>query len=129
MLAGFRSPNYKEAGGQFLAAIAGPNLTADVQERIKASFLNTPQHVIVSAMEGMADDSIWGEDKLNVPVLAIMAKLPFYPPDLEQRYRALAPNMDFQMWPGVGHMIMMEKPKEFNEAVLAFLDNKRLLNQ
>ncbi|MGH9932013.1 MAG: alpha/beta fold hydrolase [Pyrinomonadaceae bacterium] len=127
MIAGFRSPNYREAGAQFLASIAGPSLSSEAKERISASFLNTPQHVLVSAMEGMADGSIWGEDKINVPVLAIMAKLPFYPPDLEQRYRALAPNMDFQMWPGVGHMIMMEKPKEFNEAVLAFLDKKTLL--
>src|SRR5207245_4852032 len=127
LIAGFRGANYREAVRQMLAAISGPNLSADARERIKASSLNTPQYVIVSAMEGMADASIWGEDKINVPVLAIMAKNPFYGPDLEQRYRTIAPNLDFQMWDGVGHFIMMEKPKDFNEAVLAFLDKNRLL--
>ncbi len=127
LLAGFRGPNYRDAVGQMLTAISGPNLSADATARIKASSLNTPQHVIVSAMEGMADPSIWGEDKINVPVLAIMAKNPFYPPNVEESFRSIAPNMEFQMWEGVGHFIMMEKPKEFNAAVLQFLDKNKLL--
>jgi len=131
LLAGFRGPNYKETGAQMFAAMMGPNLSTEAQERIRASFLNTPQYVIVSAMEGMADasSSIWGEDKINVPVLAILAKSPFYPPNIEQLYRGIAPNMEFHMWEGVGHFIMMEKPKEFDEAVLAFLDRNKLLKK
>jgi pimeloyl-ACP methyl ester carboxylesterase len=128
-IAGFRGPNYKVAGGQMFAAMKGPLLSAEDQERIKASFLNTPQSVLVSAMEGMADDSIWGADKINVPVLAIMAKSPFYPADIEQSFRGIAPNLDFQMWEGVGHFLMMEKPKQFNDAVIAFLDKNALLKK
>ena len=128
-IAGFRGPNYKEAGKQMFAGMAGPNLSAELKERIQASFLNTPQHVIVSAMEGMAEDSIWGQDKINVPVLAILAKSPFWPADTEQFYRSVAPNLDFQMFDGVGHFLMMEKPKEFNEAVIAFLDKNSLLKK
>jgi pimeloyl-ACP methyl ester carboxylesterase len=128
-IAGFRGPNYKEAGKQMFAGMAGPNLSAELKERIQASFLNTPQHVIVSAMEGMADDSIWGQDKINVPVLAILAKSPFWPADTEQFYRTIAPSLDFQMWDGVGHFLMMEKPKEFNDAVIAFLDKNSLLKK
>jgi pimeloyl-ACP methyl ester carboxylesterase len=126
-IASFRGPNYKEAGSQMLAAMAGPQLAPELQERIKASFLNTPQHVLVSAMEGMADDSIWGQDKINVPVLAILAKSPFWPADTEQFYRSIAPNLDFQMWEGMGHFLMMEKPKHFNDAVIAFLNKNALL--
>jgi pimeloyl-ACP methyl ester carboxylesterase len=107
----------------------GPGLSAEDRQLIRASTLNTPHEVLVSAMEGMADQSIWGEDKINVPVLAIMAKNPFYPPTFEQQYRALVPDLDFRMWNGVGHFIMMEKPTEFNDAVLAFLDQKRLLKK
>jgi pimeloyl-ACP methyl ester carboxylesterase len=128
-IAGFRGPNYKEAGGKMLAAMSGPLLSVENQERIKVSFLNTPQSVLVSAMEGMADDSIWGADKINVPVLAIMAKNPFYPADIEQGFRGIAPNLDFQMWEGVGHFLMMEKPKQFNETVIAFLDKNALLKK
>lgn len=129
MIAGFRGPGYREAVGKMFDGMFGPKLTADRRAGIKAASANTPQNVIVSAMEGMADPAIWGDDKINVPVLAIMAKNPFFGADIEQRYRTIAPNMDFLMWDGVGHFIMMEKPKEFNDAVLAFLDKNKLLRK
>ncbi len=129
MLASLRAPNYKEAGTQMFAAMEGPQISPEIQERIKESFLNTPQHVMVSAMEGMMDDSIWGQDKINVPVLAVMAKSPFWPADTEQFYRSIAPKLEFQMWDGVGHFQMMEKPKQFNEVVITFLDKNALLKK
>jgi pimeloyl-ACP methyl ester carboxylesterase len=64
-----------------------------------------------------------------VPVLAIMAHNPFFGADIEERYRSIAPNMEFLMWDGGGHFIMMDKPKEFNEAVLAFLNKNKLLKE
>ena len=83
----------------------------------------------MSAMEGMADESIFTPDKINVPVLAIMSRSPFYPPDIEQLYRGIAPHLEFQMWDGVGHFLMMEKSKQFNESVIAFLDKNALLQK
>jgi pimeloyl-ACP methyl ester carboxylesterase len=129
LTASFRGPNHKDATGQFFAGMFGPSLSAGSKERIQASRLSTPQYVLVSAWEGMGDASIWGEDEINVPVLAIMANNPFFGPDLEQRYRSIAPNIDFRLWDGVGHFVMMERAKEFNEAVLAFLDKNKLLTR
>lgn len=123
----FRGPNYKENAKQMFAAMAGPTLPGETLERIRTSFLNTPQYVTVSAMEGVNDDSLYGPDKMNVPVLAILAKSPFWQPDTEQFFRSLAPNLEFQMWEGVGHFLMMEKPKQFNDAVIAFLNKNSLL--
>ena len=128
-IAAFRGPDYKEAGKQMFAQMGGPQLSTELKERIQTSFLNTPQHVLVSAMEGMADDSIWGQDKINVPVLAVMAKSPFWPTDTEQFYRGIAPKLEFVMWDGVGHFLMMERPKQFNDTVIAFLDKNGLLKK
>jgi pimeloyl-ACP methyl ester carboxylesterase len=125
-LASFRSPNYKEAGAQMFAQMSGTLAPAD-QERIKSSFSNTPQHVLVSAMESMNQDSLYGPDKMNVPVFAVIAKSPFWPADTEQYFRSIAPDFEIQWWEGVGHFLMMEKPKQFNDAVIAFLDKKALL--
>ncbi len=129
MMASFRAPNYMDSIDQMFAMMNGPNLSAEAKQRIRTSTLNTPQSVLVSAMEGMADPAIWVDDKINVPVLAIMAKNPFFPPDIEQSARSTAPKLEFHMWEGVGHFLMMEKPKEFNEAVLAFLDKNALLKK
>jgi len=128
MLAAIRSPNYLEVGQQMFKAMGGPSLSEENQSLIKASFTSTPQQVLVSAMEGMADPSIWGPDRIDVPVLAIMAgDSPYWPADNEQFYRSIAPKLDYQKMPGVGHFLMLQKPAEFNAAVIAFLDKNNLL--
>lgn len=128
LIAGLRSPQYRDSLNQMFNMMMG-GLSAEAKQRIASSSLNTPQNVLVSAMEGMADASIWGEDQVTVPVLAIMAKNPFYPPNVEQSFRQIAPNMEFHMWDGVGHFVMMEKPKEFNDLVVAWLDKNKLLKK
>src|SRR5437762_2778648 len=80
-IAPLRGPGYKEAASKFIDNMFGPNATAELRSEIKNSMLSTPQTVAISAMEGMADESIWTPDKINVPALAIMAKSPFYPAD------------------------------------------------
>jgi pimeloyl-ACP methyl ester carboxylesterase len=108
------------------AAMTATMAEAD-RERVRTSFTSTPQKVLVSAMESMNDDALYTTDKINVPVLAILAKSPYWPADTEQFFRSLAPDLTFVMWEGVGHFLMIERPKEFNAAVIAFLDKKSLL--
>lgn len=121
-----RTPGYKEAGMQMFAQMTSTLSDAD-KARVKASFLSTPQYVMVSSMDAMWKDEIYTPDKINVPVLAILAKSPFWLPDTEQFLRSLAPDLTFQMWEGVSHFLFMDRPKEFNAAVIAFLDQKKLL--
>lgn len=122
----FRSPGYKEAAKPMFDQMAGL-LPTDERERIWASFTNTPQHVLVSAMEKMNDDALYTSDKINVPVLAILAKSPFWPADTEQYLKGLAPDLELQWMEGVDHFLHLEKSKEFNDAVIAFVDKKKLL--
>lgn len=128
-IAPLRGPHYKEQAAQFINGMMGPEVSAALRERIQTSMLSTPQYVAVSAIEGMAEESIWKQDKVDVPVLAVLAKTPFWPADNEQIFRGIVPNLDYQMWDGVSHFLMMEKPKEFNAAVIAFLDKQRLLKK
>ena len=125
-LATFRAPNYKETSAPMLAQMMSTLAPAE-QERVKSSFANTPQHVLVSAMESMNQESLYGPDKMNVPVFAILAKSPFWQADTEEFFRSIAPDFEMQWWEGVGHFLMMEKPKKFNDAVIAFLNKKALL--
>ena len=128
-IAPLREANYKEVAAGFIDGMLGTQISAALKERIKTAMLSAPQHVVVGAMESMNDAAIWKQDKIEVPVLAIMAKSPFWPADNEQFYRSLAPNLDYQMWTGVGHFLMMEKPGEFNDAVAAFLAKNKLLKR
>src|SRR5262245_37904452 len=67
LIQGLRSPNYKDVITQMFTGLNGPSLAPEIKERIASSTRNTPQPVLVSAMEGMADPSIWGDDKINIP--------------------------------------------------------------
>lgn len=128
-IAPLRGPNYKDRAATFIDGMMGPQVPAALREEIKGAMLSTPQYVAISAMEGMADETIWKQDKINFPVLAILAKSPFWPADTEQFYRSTAPNLEYQMWDGVSHFLMMEKPKEFNETLGAFLSKNKLLRK
>jgi non-heme chloroperoxidase len=120
-MASLRGPNYKETASRMIDGMMGTVRSAELRQQIKGSMLATPQHVAVSAMDGMADESLWAPDKINVPVLAVMAKSSFPAADNEQFFHSLASNLDYQVWDGVSHFLMMEKPAEFNAALAAFL--------
>jgi len=122
----FRTPAYKEAGTQMFGQMM-PVASAEEKEKALASFRNTPQHVLVSAMESMNQEALYGTDQIKVPVLAILAKSPVWPADTEQFLKSLAPDLEFIMLEGVDHFLHQEKPKEFNDAVIAFVDKKKLL--
>jgi pimeloyl-ACP methyl ester carboxylesterase len=124
----FRGPNYKEAANGMLNMMLPAVKDAKVREEIRAAMISAPQHVMAGAMQGMADPEIWKtQDKINVPVLNIQAKSPFLPAEYEQYVRDLVPNLDYQMWEGVSHFLMMDEPQKFNDAVLAFLKRNKLV--
>ena len=77
-------------------------------------------------MEGLLDPALWRPDKIEVPVLMLLARQPAWTSEYEEFVRGLAPNLDYQLWDDVSHFLMMDKPDEFNRAVLAFLTKNNL---
>jgi pimeloyl-ACP methyl ester carboxylesterase len=128
-IAALRGADYKAQAGGMVDGMLGPQVSPQLRDEIKKAMLSTPQYVAVSAMEAMADEAIWKQDRITVPVLAILAKSAFWPADTEQFFRSMAPKLDYQMWEGVSHFLMMEKPREFNEALAVFLAKNGLLKK
>jgi pimeloyl-ACP methyl ester carboxylesterase len=121
--------NYPEAAGRFADAITKPMKDAGERDKIKAMMLKTPQHVAVSEFEATVDENLWKPDKVDIPVLMILAKQPAWGPEYEQFVRKLIPKLDWQMWEKVSHFLMIDKPREFNAAVWQFLEQNQLLNR
>lgn len=123
----FRGPGYKEHAARMIGFMASSMKNKAALEEVKAVMLATPQHVIIGAMEAMLDPAIWKEqEQINVPVLALMAKNPQWTAEYEKFVRDLIPNLDYQMWEGVSHFLMMDQPQQFNDTVLAFLQKQKL---
>lgn len=119
--------NYKENAAKFVDGMLQPIRDEKLKQEIRSAMLATPDYVGLSAMEGMAEEKIWTNDKINVPVLAIMAESPWWKPDTDTFYASIAPNLDFRMWQGVSHFLMMEQPAVFNKAVKLFIAKNNLL--
>ena len=56
----------------------------------------------------------------------VLAKQPAWSAEYEQFVRGLVSDLDYQMWEGVSHFLMMEQPERFNAALTAFLEKHKL---
>jgi pimeloyl-ACP methyl ester carboxylesterase len=69
----------------------------------------------------MFDPAIWRDDNIWIPLLAVYAKSPFWSEDYETFVHKMAPLVNYKVFEGVGHFLMLEKPELFNAALSAFL--------
>ncbi len=125
----FRGPNYKEQAERMIGFIAQNVKDKKDLEEIRATMMSTPQHVMVGAFEAMMDETIWKDDKISAPTLAVMAKQPQWNAEYETFVRGLVPGIDYQVWEGVSHFLMMDEPQKFNDTVLAFLKKNKLVKE
>jgi pimeloyl-ACP methyl ester carboxylesterase len=121
--------DYKAAVPGVIDGILGPLKDEKLRSEIKTAMLSTPDYVALSAMEGIADPTLYKNDTIKVPVLAVLAKSPFWPPDTETFLRSLAPNLQYVEWDGVSHFLMMEKAQEFDQTVEGFLVKNKILGK
>jgi pimeloyl-ACP methyl ester carboxylesterase len=117
----FKGPDYKESAARFIDSMFVTETPVDLRGEIKSVMLSTPQHVAVSSLEALGDPTIWQEDAIGLPSLAVYAKTSDLPVDNEQYLRRLFPHLDYQQWEGCGHFLFMEQPNRFNEALSEFL--------
>src|SRR5262249_24958954 len=69
----FTGPDFKGEVGKFVEAMFTPQTPDAVRRQVRAAMPSAPQHVGVSAMRGMFDPSVWKDDAIKVPLLAVMA--------------------------------------------------------
>jgi pimeloyl-ACP methyl ester carboxylesterase len=124
----FRGPVYKQHAEQMVIFLTQTMKNEQSRQAVKTAMLSAPQHVMISAFEEMLNPAIWQEqDKLNVPVLALMAVNPQWNADYEKYVRELAPGVEYQVWPGVSHFLMIDEPQKFNGTLMTFLKRNKLI--
>ena len=123
LVAMFRAPEYRENTRKGMGSLFPAPGTEALRDRVVSELLATPQYVMVGAMEGMfgADQPDWDVKKATVPVLVINAPNPMWTDEYKDYVRALSPKTDYRLIDGVGHWLMLEKPAEFNTALIGML--------
>jgi pimeloyl-ACP methyl ester carboxylesterase len=129
-VAPYRTPEYREHTARFITTMFPNPGTEKLRDWTLAQVLATPQHVLSGAMDGMfkPDQPAWDLGKVTIPVMAINAKSPMWTPEYETYVRGLSPKTDYRAIGGVGHFLMYEKPAQFNEALLAMLQQFDLID-
>jgi pimeloyl-ACP methyl ester carboxylesterase len=127
MLAPLQAPEYRTALEGMVSGMVGSTASGELRSAVLQTALATPQHVLVSAMQGMFDPSIWNTEPIAVPVLAVMVKGPNWPPSYRQSLARVAADLTYEEVDSVGHYLMMERPEIFNPMLTRFLSFLRVL--
>lgn len=124
-----RLPTYRASAEKSVEFLTQGMKDPKARAEVKTAMVNAPQHTMISAFEGMLDPTIFPTkaDKITVPTLALMAASGNWGAQYEAYLRGLAPGVEYQVWPGVSHFLMMDEPQKFNDAVLAFLTKNKLI--
>jgi pimeloyl-ACP methyl ester carboxylesterase len=115
-------PEGRKARQTMIRGMFSASTTPEMQTHILSMMLAAPEATAVGAMNATFDPSIWKGDVLTVPVLGLYADKS----GLANReyMKAHFPNMEYHEIPRTGHFLMLEKPAEFNELLIAFLDKQ-----
>ncbi len=97
--------------------------TQETQNHILSMMLGAPEETAVGAMKAILDTAIWKEDVFTQPVLGLYAdkSMLIDRESMKKRF----PKLDYVEIPDTGHFLMLEKPKEFNRLLMAFLDKQK----
>lgn len=97
--------------------------TPELQSRIMKMMLGAPEATAKGAMASVADPVVWENHVLKIPGLAIFAAT--YGGAGLDVTKSDIPDLQFLNVPGTGHFLMLEKPAEFNQHVMAFVDRQK----
>ncbi len=127
----FRSPGYRQHTTEFIGSMFPIMGTEALRDRVLADIVQTPQYVMLGAMEGMfgPDEPDWDPHRVEVPVLVLNAKNPLWTAAYETYVRSLSSHVEYRMIDGMGHWLMLEKPTEFNATLLEMLQKYNLVEK
>ena len=121
-----KAPDYEQNAAKLIEGMTSVVQDTTLREKIKAAMLRTPQYVAALEFDATLNDALWKPDPIKVPVLMVLAKQPMWSAEYEQFVRGIVPDLDYQIWEGVSHFLMMEQPDRFNAAVINFLEKHKL---
>jgi len=122
-------PGYRDEVRRRVTAMFPFPGTESTRERVLSEMLQTPQYVLVSAMEAMfdSDQPDWALKRVDAPILVINARNPMWDGNYQAYVRSLSPKTDYRVIDGVGHWLMLEEPVEFNVTLIQMLREFGLL--
>ncbi len=116
-------PDGVKARETIIRSMFSASTTPDEQKHILTMMLAAPESTAVGAMQATFDPANWKGDVFQQPILGLYAD---HSGAGNREYMSTHfPNMDYEEIAGTGHFLMLEKPEEFNQLLIAFLDKQK----
>jgi pimeloyl-ACP methyl ester carboxylesterase len=127
----YRTPDFRAHVTNFISSMFPSPATHPLRDRVLAEVMATPPYVMSSAMNGMfgPDQPDWDLHDVKVPLLVLNAPNPRWNAEYEAYARALSPRSDYRVLEGTGHVLLLEKPAEFNAVLLEMLEKFDLVKK
>lgn len=103
------------------------NTPPRVRDAVLAHVRRTPPHVLVSALQDLRLGQPYAPGVYGGPVLALVARTPQTPANHEALLRQRFPQLDYRAFDNAGHFLMLERPRDVNDAIAGFLLGRGLL--
>lgn len=125
----FCVPEWQAHARNFFSTFFPIHGTEMLRDQVVDEMLTTPQYVIASEAESIAspEQPDWALADVNVPVLVLNARSPLWSERYEHYVKSLSAQLDYRVYDGVGHFLMLEKPAEFNANLAEMLRKFGLL--
>lgn len=117
-----RGPEHREWTERFVGQLTDEMPDPALAARVRETILDTPLRVRLGGFGAITKPGVWEEDRIGVPLLVINAAAPYWDDEMKAFVRALSDDAEYIEWAGVSHMLMMDRPDEFNAALLDWLD-------
>ena len=115
-----RGPNGVKNRETMIRGMFTPATPPAIQDHVLKMMLAAPEATAYGAMVATFDPKVWTSDVMTMPALGLFAdKSALGNPETTKK---LFPNYEHHEIPGTGHFLMMEKPREFNALLTAFVD-------
>jgi pimeloyl-ACP methyl ester carboxylesterase len=116
-------PEGTRAREAMVKGMASKAMAPGVEDKVMKMMMAPPGATATGAMNAMLEPADWREATLAMPILGLYAEKS----NLGNRayIKAHFPNLEYNELPGTSHFLMMEKPEDFNRALVLFLNKQK----
>ncbi|WP_320176006.1 alpha/beta hydrolase [Maridesulfovibrio sp.] len=124
---GFIGPDSEKFTIDFIDSLHGRMTPESLKIDIKNNMLATPAKVRTSSMTNFLVKETWNLPQQELPTMAIYAMSEGLPPNQKEMLESMFKGVEYALFYGPGHFLMLERPQEINCMIREFMKRHGLL--
>jgi pimeloyl-ACP methyl ester carboxylesterase len=117
----FKGPDGEANAEKFIRSMFVPSTAPEIMEEVVATMMATPPYVAQSAMDSFMDPTLWSEEPVKAPTLAVYVENSELTPAFRAYMDRIFPNLTFVTEKDVDHFYMLAKPEVLNRPLKDYL--------